>query len=83
MSDYVASDHIRDDILNFLLSTPTPEKIIAFHASDMAQERLRYLLDTNRNGTLTDDERAELEEASQLNHLITLLKARAHQAQTS
>jgi hypothetical protein len=53
--------------------------VIAFRASDVAQDRLRYLLDANRNGTLNPEERAELDEASQLNHFIMLLKAKAHQ----
>lgn len=80
MTDYTPSATIQDEVLEFLLSSPTPQQIIAFHASDTAQARLRYLLDNNRNGTLTDDERAELEEASQINHFVTLLKAKAHQA---
>lgn len=79
MTDYTPSATIQDEVLGFLLSSPTPQQIIAFHASDTSQARLRYLLDANRNGTLTDDERAELEEASQINHFVTLLKAKAHQ----
>lgn len=47
-----------------------PAQIIDYRASDAAQERLRYLLDANRSGTLTPAERAELEEAGQLNHFI-------------
>jgi hypothetical protein len=39
--------------------------------------RLRYLIDTNRQGTLSAKERAELEEASGMNHFVTLLKAKA------
>ena len=70
---------IQDEVLTFLLSSPTPQRIIAFHASDVAQARLRYLLDANRAGTLSDEERAELDEASQMNHFIILLKAKAHQ----
>lgn len=79
MTDYTTPATIQEEVLTFLLSSPTPEQIIAFHASDTAQARLRALLNANRNGTLTDDERAELEEASQINHFVTLLKAKAHQ----
>ena len=75
----IAAPSIQDEVLTFLLSSPTPQEIIAFHASDAAQERLRYLLEANRQGTLTDAERAELDEASQLNHFVMLLKAKAHQ----
>ena len=79
MVDYSPPNNIQDEVLTFLTSSPTPAQIIAFHASAEAQDRLRYLLDANREGTLTSQENAELEEASQLNHLFTLLKAKAHQ----
>jgi hypothetical protein len=32
-----ASVSIQDEVLDFLLSSPTPKQIIAFHASDTAQ----------------------------------------------
>jgi hypothetical protein len=66
-----------DEILDFLLSQPTPQQVIALQASDVAQERLRYLLDGNRNDTLKDNERAELEAFVHLDNLIMRLKARA------
>jgi hypothetical protein len=66
-----------DEILDFLLSRPTPEQIIALRASDAAQERLRYLLDGNRNNTLNDQERIELDTYVQLDNLVSRLKARA------
>jgi hypothetical protein len=65
-------------VLTFLLSAPTPQQIVDFHASEMAQARLRDLLDANRSGMLSSAERAELDEASQINHFVTLLKAKAH-----
>jgi hypothetical protein len=71
---------IEDEIIDFLISTPDLEQIAAFHASDTAQARLRYLLEANRNGTLTDSEREELDDASYLNHFISRLKTRARKA---
>ncbi|MEZ4672405.1 MAG: hypothetical protein R3E39_31255 [Anaerolineae bacterium] len=67
-----------DEILDFLLSQPTPEQVIALHSSQTAQERLRYLLDGNRNNTLNDAERLELDTFLQLDNLVSRLKARAH-----
>ena len=64
--------------MSFLLSAPSAQQIIEFRASEAAQERLRVLLDANRAGTLSDEERAELDEASHINHFVILLKARAH-----
>ena len=80
MTDYAPSASIQEEVLAFLLSAPTPQHIVDFHASEAAQERLRYLLDANRQGTLGPEERAELDEASQMNHFVMLLKAKAHQA---
>lgn len=77
MTDFAPPSNIQDEVLNFLLSAPTPQSIIDFHASEMAQERLRYLLDANRQGILSHEERAELDEASQMNHFMLLLKAKA------
>lgn len=78
MTDYAPSASIQEEVLTFLMSAPTLQQIVDFHASEIAQERLRYLLDANRQGTLTPEERAELDEASQMNHFFMLLKAKAH-----
>ena len=64
--------------MSFLLSAPSAQQIVEFKASAEAQERLRMLLDANRAGTLSAEERGELDEASQINHFVILLKARAY-----
>jgi hypothetical protein len=78
MSDYAPPASIQEEVLGFLLTSPTPHQVIDFHASEAAQNRVRYLLDANRNGTLSEEEQAELDEATQMNHFVTLLKAKAH-----
>jgi hypothetical protein len=80
MSEFIPSTTALDEVLDFLVSTPTPQQIIAFHASEAAQLRLRYLLEANRNGTLTPDERAELDEAERMDTFIILLKTQARGA---
>ena len=80
MTDFAPSASIQEEVMAFLLSSPTPQEIIEFRASETAQQRLRYLLDANRNDTLTADENAELEEASNVNHFMMMLKAKAHKA---
>jgi hypothetical protein len=42
-------------------------------------ERLRYLLDGNRNESLNDAERAELDSYLQLEHFVRQLKIRARE----
>jgi hypothetical protein len=68
-----------DEVMDFLLSAPTPEAVIALRPSPMAQERLRYLLDGNRNATINDAERAELESYLQLEQFVRRLKIRAQE----
>jgi hypothetical protein len=68
-----------DEVLDFLLSAPTPEAVIELHPSEAAQERLRYLLDGNRNESLTDSERAELDANIQLEHFVRQRKIRARE----
>ena len=77
MTELAPSVSIQEEILTFLLSSPTPQQIVDFHASEAAQMRLRYLIDANRQGTLSAAERAELDEASAMNRFVTLLKAKA------
>lgn len=76
----LASQHILfNEILDFLASTPTPEAIIAFRPSDELQVKASQLLDKNRDGDLSANERAELDEFQRMNHFMTMLKARARQ----
>lgn len=69
-----------DEVFEFLVSSPTPQQIIDFRASQAGQERMRFLLDKNRSGKLTAEEQIELEQMSQINHFMIRLKAHAHKA---
>jgi hypothetical protein len=66
------------EVLDFLVTRPTPQEIVAFKVSAEAQERIRTLLDKNRDGRLTETETAELDLYEQLEHMMILLKAKAH-----
>ena len=66
------------EVLDFLLTRPTPQDILAFKVSNAAQARLRLLLDKNRKETLSTLEEAELDFYEQLEHLMILLKAKAY-----
>lgn len=65
-----------DEVIDFLLSSPTSAQILEFKASEAVQERIAYLLDKNRNVKMTDEENAELDELEQMDHFVTMLKAR-------
>jgi hypothetical protein len=80
MEDAVmAVEHINlsEETYSFLLSAPSLEQIAAHHPSDLAQARMRYLFEMQRAGTLTPDERDELDEAVQLEKVMGVLKAMA------
>lgn len=68
------------EVLDFLASGPTPDQIASFKISHSLQERVEELLDKNREEGLDENEAAELNTYLKLNHLMILLKARAHKA---
>lgn len=63
-----------DEFVEFITSLPTLEQIIAFRLSDHAEARIRELLDANQRRRLSDDEAAELEEYTRLEHLVRKAK---------
>ena len=65
-----------DEIVDLFARTNSAE-ILAFRPSTDSQERVRYLLERNESGELTEDEAAELERFGELEHLMQLGKARA------
>lgn len=83
MAAVQADSLIFNEVLDFLASAPTPDQIIAFTPSEALQVRARYLLDANRGGTLTAEERTELDEFARMNHFVSMLKIRARQKQGS
>lgn len=66
-----------DEMLDFLASGPSPDKIISFKVSTKAQKRLEALLDKKTEGALLEEENEELDVFQQVNHIFILLKARA------
>lgn len=66
------------EVLDFLVTRPTYEQILAFKVSERSQAQLRTLLEKNRDGNLSPSETAELNLFEQLDALMTMLKARAY-----
>jgi hypothetical protein len=73
-----ASFPVYTQILDFLVATPSPQDIIAFKVSAETQARLGELLEKNREDTLTESEQAELDAFEQIDHIMSLLKAKAN-----
>jgi hypothetical protein len=68
------------EMIDFLAGAPTLEQILGFKVSPSTLERLEDLLDKNREGSLTDDESAELDVCEEVQRVMLLLKARARSA---
>jgi hypothetical protein len=77
MPDFQIANRALEEMIDFLVSGPTPAQIIAFKVSATAQARLDELLDKNREEGLSDAETAELDAFAQVNHVLLLIKARA------
>lgn len=71
---------VYDEFLDFLVEQATPRQILEYRVSEAAQARAVYLTERNKNGSLTPDERAELDQMLELDLLLAALKARALKA---
>ena len=68
---------VSDVVTDFLGSAPTLKEIADYRLPPDLQQRAHDLLDKNRDGTLSQDERIEMEEFRNIDHLLTLIKAKA------
>lgn len=66
-----------DEIVEFI-AAQSPDKVIAFKASDATKSRVYDLVFKEKTSHLTEREKAELEYYKVLEHIMRLAKARAH-----
>jgi hypothetical protein len=67
------------EIARFLAHHPTPEQIVAFHPSPEVAERAYELIRAERDDSLSEEERQELESYLIIEYLMELVKLEAHQ----
>ncbi len=67
-----------DEVVDFIASGTTPKNVIAFRPSEAAQDRVSDLLLREKSSGLSGAEKSELDHYMQLEHLMRLAKARAH-----
>jgi hypothetical protein len=79
LRDWVGASALAQEVVTFLARGPRPQEIIEFRPSEAAVARSQELLQRNKTGGLTPGEEAELEEMALLDHLVTLIKAKAWQ----
>ena len=65
------------EVARFFTSQPSPEAIVAFHPSPEVAARMYALIETERDGQLSEDERHELDTYMNVEHMIRLFKAEA------
>jgi hypothetical protein len=68
---------IADVVSDFLASAPALAEIAAYRLPEEIQIRAQELLEKNREGSLSAEERAEMEEFRRIDHLLTLMKAKS------
>lgn len=68
---------VSDVVTDFLGSAPSLEEIASYRLPEALQSRAHELLEKNQDGTLSDAERTEMQEFRQIDHLLTLIKAKA------
>lgn len=66
-----------DEIVDLFARGASPAEVAAFHPSEEVQERMRFLLERNSSGQLTDEEAAELDRFGEVEHFMQHVKARA------
>ncbi|MEP7294317.1 MAG: hypothetical protein ABI835_21185 [Chloroflexota bacterium] len=71
------SKTITDVVTDFLASAPSLEALAVYRLPDDLQQYAHYLLDMNRAGSLSEQERRDMEEFREIDHLLTLVKAKA------
>ena len=67
-----------DEVIEFIASS-SPQNVISFRPSKEAQARVADLIFREKTEGLSDDEKSELDHYMQIEHLMRLAKARAHE----
>ncbi len=73
-----AAQKAYDEIVDMFAKGTTSADVLAFRPSRQSQQRVRYLLSRLKSEELTRAEAAELERFGELEHLMQLVRARAH-----
>jgi len=68
-----------EEFIEFIVNGTTAASVAAYHPSEAARARVLDLIRRKKTEALGAEETAELEQCLQLEHLIRMAKARAHQ----
>lgn len=68
---------VYDELVDFLAAGTTPDDLVAFQPSESTRLRVAELVEKEKQDRLLVEERSELENYMQLEHLMRLAKAKA------
>jgi hypothetical protein len=68
-----------EEIVNFVAAGTNPQGVIDFHPSAAATAKVAELLEREKIGGLSEEERSELDNFLQLEHFMRLAKAKARE----
>lgn len=67
------------EFVDYIVTGLTPQNVLAFRPSEETRERVRYLLAAEKTNVITREEKEELDDFEQFEHLMRMAKARATQ----
>jgi hypothetical protein len=68
-----------EEVIEFIAAGSDPRRVADFQPSETARARVQDLLEREKRGEITSEERSELDHYVQLEHIMRLAKARARQ----
>ncbi|MFQ5651351.1 MAG: hypothetical protein ACE5IY_15550 [bacterium] len=66
-----------EELIDFIAAGTKPDDVIAYEPSQTAKERVANLIHKEKTSSLTSEEKSELDNYMQLEHIMRLAKARA------
>ncbi len=66
-----------EELIDFIAAGTKPDDVIAYEPSQAAKERVANLIHKEKTDGLTPEEKSELDNYMQLEHIMRLTKARA------
>ena len=77
LAEETGQPHDERAIIAILTSQPAPEQVLAIRPSSEIQSRSSELQERSKHGTLTTQERTELDRYLLLEHMVRIAKANA------
>lgn len=68
-----------EEVIEFIAAGTDPSGLVAFQPSETAKSRVVELIEREKSGKVSAEEREELEHYLHLEHIMRLAKARARQ----